>query len=81
MQIRCSQRLCYTSLKRKMKQVEILKLTNEDLKSRLSDFQNQYVNLKLTHKMAPIENPLRITSMRKVIARLNTELTKRSNQA
>jgi Ribosomal L29 protein. len=66
MQIRCSQRLCYTSLKRKMKQVEILKLSNEDLKSRLSDFQNQYVNLKLTHKMAPIENPLRITSMRKV---------------
>lgn len=64
-----------------MKQVEILKLSNEDLKSRLSDFQNQYVNLKLTHKMAPIENPLRITSMRKVIARLNTELTKRSNQA
>jgi large subunit ribosomal protein L29 len=64
-----------------MKQVEILKLTIEDLKSRLSDFQNQYVNLKLTHKMAPIENPLRITSMRKVIARLNTELTKRSNQA
>jgi large subunit ribosomal protein L29 len=64
-----------------MKQVEILKLSNEDLKSRLSDFQNQYVNLKLTHKMAPIENPLRITSMRKVIARLNTELTKRTNQA
>jgi large subunit ribosomal protein L29 len=64
-----------------MKQVEILKLSIEDLKSRLSDFQNQYVNLKLTHKMAPIENPLRITSMRKVIARLNTELTKRSNQA
>jgi len=64
-----------------MKQVEILKLSNEDLKNRLSDFQNQYVNLKLTHKMTPIENPLRITSMRKVIARLNTELTKRSNQA
>jgi large subunit ribosomal protein L29 len=64
-----------------MKQVEILKLSNEDLKNRLSDFQNQYVNLKLTHKMAPIENPLRITSMRKVIARINTELTKRSNQA
>ena len=64
-----------------MKQVDILKLSNEDLKSRLSDFQNQYVNLKLTHKMAPIENPLRITSMRKVRARLNTELTKRTNQA
>ncbi len=64
-----------------MKQKEILKLTNEDLKSRLTDFQSQYINLKLTHKMAPIENPLRITSMRKLIARLNTELTKRTNQA
>ena len=64
-----------------MKQVEILKLTNEDLKSRLSDFQNQYVNLKLTHKMAPIENPLRITKVRKDVARLNTELTKRKAEA
>jgi len=57
-----------------MKQQEIVKLSNEDLKNRLADFQNQMINLKLTHKMAPIENPLRITSMRKLIARLNTEL-------
>jgi ribosomal protein L29 len=31
--------------------------------------------------MTPIENPLRITAMRKTVARLSTELTKRSNQA
>ena len=62
-----------------MKQQEIVKLSNEDLKNRLADFQNQMINLKLTHKMAPIENPLRITSMRKLIARLNTELTVRQN--
>jgi len=53
-----------------------------DFENHLSDFLNlRLLALKLTHKMAPIENPLRITSMRKVIARLNTELTKRSNQA
>lgn len=64
-----------------MKQQEIAKLSSEDLKSRLIDFQGQLQNLKLTHKMAPVENPLRIRSMRKVVARLSTELTKRSTQA
>ena len=64
-----------------MKQQEINKLSLEDLKNRLADFKKQYSSLKLTHKMAPIENPLRIRGMRKVIARLSSELTKRSNQA
>ena len=64
-----------------MKQQEIAKLSLEDLKSRIIDFKNQLDSLKLTHKMAPVENPLRIRSMRKVIARLSTELTKRSTQA
>jgi large subunit ribosomal protein L29 len=64
-----------------MKKQDITKLSNEDLKKEISNLKSQLVNLKLTHKMAPIENPLRITGMRKSIARLNTELTKRSNQA
>ena len=64
-----------------MKKQEIAKLSMEDLKSRLIDFKNQLVSLKLTHKMSPIENPLRIKEMRKLIARLSTELTYRSTQA
>ncbi len=64
-----------------MKREEILKLSNEDLSKRLNDFQNQMVNLKLTHKMTPIENPMRITGLRKIIARLCTELTVRQNTA
>lgn len=64
-----------------MKKQEVAKLSLEELKGQIVDMKNQLVNLKLTHKMAPIENPLRITSMRKTIARLNTELTKRSTQA
>ena len=64
-----------------MKQAEITKLSTADLQSRLEDFRGQLTNLKLTHKMAPIENPLRIHHMRKLVARLSTELPKRSNQA
>ncbi len=63
-----------------MKQTEIAKLSTADLQSRLDDFKSQLTNLKLTHKTAPIENPLRIHHMRKTVARLSTELTKRSNQ-
>ena len=64
-----------------MKQQEIIKLSDKDLKNRLLDFQSQMETLKMTHKMAPIENPMRIRSMRKLIARLNTEVTKRQAKA
>ena len=45
-----------------MKQQEIIKLSDEDLKNRLIDFESQMETLKMTHKMAPIENPMRIRS-------------------
>jgi large subunit ribosomal protein L29 len=64
-----------------MKREEIVLLSNEDLTKRLKDFKDQMINLKLTHKMAPIENPMRITGLRKIIARLCTELTVRENMA
>jgi large subunit ribosomal protein L29 len=63
-----------------MKKQDITKLSLEDLKKEITNLNSQLVNLKLTNRMAPIENPLRIRSTRKSIARLNTELTKR-NQA
>lgn len=63
-----------------MKKQDITKLSIEDLKKEITNQSSQLVNLKLTNRMAPIENPLRIRSIRKSIARLNTELTKR-NQA
>ena len=64
-----------------MKQQEIIKLSDEDLNNRLLDFKSQMETLKMTHKMAPIENPMRIKSMRKLIARLNTEVTNRQAKA
>jgi ribosomal protein L29 len=54
-----------------MTQQEIIKLTDEDLKSRLTDFQSQMETLNLNHKIATKEKTLRIRSIRKIIARFN----------
>jgi large subunit ribosomal protein L29 len=64
-----------------MKQQEITKLSVEDLKSRIVDFSSQLSKMKLTHGVAPMENPIQIRKVRKTVARLKTELTKREAQA
>jgi len=64
-----------------MKQEEIIQLSLEDLKDRLDNSTEKMEKLILTHKVSPLENPLQIKSLRKTIARLNTELTKRNSQA
>ena len=64
-----------------MKQEEITQLSLEDLKDRLDNSTEKMGKLILTHKVSPLENPLQIKSLRKTVARLNTELTKRNSQA
>ena len=60
-----------------MKNSEILELTTEELVARVSEEKTNLTKLKFAHAVSAIENPLRITKVRKDIARLNTELTKR----
>jgi large subunit ribosomal protein L29 len=64
-----------------MKQQEITKLSVEDLNSRIADVSTQLTKMKLTHGVAPMENPIQIRMVRKTVARLKTELTKREAQA
>jgi large subunit ribosomal protein L29 len=64
-----------------MKQQEITKLSVEDVKKRITDLSEQLVKMKLSHKVAPMENPIQIRHVRRSIARLNTELAKRESQA
>lgn len=64
-----------------MKQEEISQLSIEDLKDRLITSTEQLGSLKMTHKVSFLENPLQIRDLRRTIARINTELTKRSRQA
>ena len=62
-----------------MKTQDISKLSQEELNRKLAELQTQIISLTLTHKTAPIENTMRIKSLRKTIARFNTELTKRNS--
>ena len=64
-----------------MKQQEITGMSVEDVKDQLSNLSEQLAKMKLTHKIAPMENPMQILYMRKTIARLQTELTKSDAQA
>jgi large subunit ribosomal protein L29 len=61
-----------------MKQKEISQLSVNELKERLASEQGQLSKLKLNHAVSPIENPLKIRNTRRVIARIQTELTNRA---
>jgi large subunit ribosomal protein L29 len=63
-----------------MKQLEIKNLSAAELQENLSQTKKAYANLKLAHAISPIENPLQIRTVRRTIARLATELTKRELQ-
>jgi large subunit ribosomal protein L29 len=58
-----------------MKQTEINKLSKEDLQDKLIESQKQLEELKMTHAISPLENPLQIRSARKVVARLKTAIS------
>ncbi|WP_184549042.1 50S ribosomal protein L29 [Mucilaginibacter sp. FT3.2] len=60
-----------------MKNSEILELSTEELNAKLSEERSTLTKLKFAHAVSAIENPTRITKVRKGIAQLNTELTKR----
>jgi|TARA_B100001173_G_scaffold191688_1_gene165432 large subunit ribosomal protein L29 len=63
-----------------MKQKEITILTDDELNDKLGSFQKNLHNIKLTHAVSPVENPLQIRNLRRTIARLKTEVLKRSNK-
>ena len=62
---------------KKMKNSEILELSTEELVARISEERANLTKLKFAHAVSAIENPSRITKVRKDVARLNTELIKR----
>jgi len=60
-----------------MKNSDILELSTEEIVARIGEEKGNITKLKFAHAVSAIENPSRITKVRKDIARLNTELTKR----
>ncbi|RYJ45540.1 50S ribosomal protein L29 [Flavobacterium beibuense] len=63
-----------------MKQSEIKDLSAAELQTQLGELQKTYADLKSAHAISPIENPLQIRTVRRSIARVATELSKRELQ-
>ena len=60
-----------------MKQSEIKILSDDELVDKLQSLIKSQEDVKLTHVVSPIENPLVIKKNRRTIARMKTELAKR----
>ena len=63
-----------------MKNTEIKELATAELAERLAEEKANYMSMKLTHSLSPLENPMQIKVARKNIARLSTELSTRSTE-
>ncbi|MBT3753589.1 MAG: 50S ribosomal protein L29 [Flavobacteriaceae bacterium] len=63
-----------------MKQKEVKELSIEELDEKLQSFKKELYDMKMTHAISPIENPMQIKKLRRTVARINTELTLRSIQ-
>jgi large subunit ribosomal protein L29 len=63
-----------------MKQSDIKDLSAAELQGKLGELQKTYADLRSAHAISPIENPLQIRTLRRSIARVATELTKRELQ-
>ncbi len=67
--------------KSKGKKVSIIELGTDELLEKLNDSKVLLRKSRFAHAVSALENPSQLKVMRKDIARLNTELTKRSNAA
>ena len=63
-----------------MKQSEIIKLSIEDLREQFASLKKNYTDLKMTHAISPLESPMELRELRRNVAKLATELTKRELQ-
>lgn len=60
-----------------MKNKEIIGLTTKEIVERIETEKINLNKLKMNHAVSPLENPQRLKEVRRVIARLKTELRKR----
>ena len=63
-----------------MKQSEVKELSTADLQEKLGALKKNYTDLKMAHAITPLENPVQLRGLRKSVARIATELTKRELQ-
>jgi large subunit ribosomal protein L29 len=63
-----------------MKNSEIVALSTEELTAKLNEDKGTLNKMKFAHTVSAIENPNRIKNLRREIARVSTEISKRKAQ-
>ncbi len=63
-----------------MKQSEVLTLSDAELREEIDKQTVEYADLKMAHAVSPLENPSQLKAVRKSVARLKTELSKRQDK-
>jgi len=63
-----------------MKNSEIREASTPDLQEKLGALQKNYTDLKMAHAITPLENPMQLRTLRRSVAKVATELTKRDNE-
>jgi large subunit ribosomal protein L29 len=58
-----------------MNNSEIKSLSIDELQERIVSEKENLQKLKFAHAISPIENPMKIRAAKRLIARMNTELT------
>jgi large subunit ribosomal protein L29 len=60
-----------------MKKEEMIKLNNEEMQIRLEDALLEMENLRIQHSTRQLDNPLRMRTLRREIARIRTIMNER----
>ncbi len=63
-----------------MKQSQVKELSVEELQEQFAALKKNYADLKMAHTISPLENPIQLRNIKKSVARIATELTKRELQ-
>ncbi|HKC68923.1 MAG TPA: 50S ribosomal protein L29 [Bacteroidia bacterium] len=61
-----------------MKQKDIQALSVKELREKIQEEKGNLAKMAIGHQISPVENPMTIRTARKLVARLSTELTKKS---
>jgi large subunit ribosomal protein L29 len=64
-----------------MKAEEIRQSNDDELRVMIQERRQMLADMKFNHTIAPIENPARISKLRKEVARMQTILKERQLQA
>ena len=67
-------------MKKKEFNIKLNGLTIEELRELIANTQSNLSKLKMNHRTAELENPLEIRSVRRNVARINSEIKKRELQ-